>query len=231
MDEDERSRPVINSILLNEDYSQRVVLNHHDLDWVASPQAGVERRMLDRIGGEVAKATTIVRYLPGAKFESHTHEFGEEILVLDGVFSDESGSYPAGTYLMNPPGSSHAPRSETGCILFVKLRHLGVDQRRREVINTRTADWYQGMVAGLTVMPLMTQGLGSTLVRWAPQTYFNPHRHVGGEEIFVVAGVFEDEHGRYPSGSWIRSPHMSMHKPFSKEGCTIFVKTGHLAGN
>lgn len=231
MDEDERSRPVINSILLNEDYSQRVVLNHHDLDWVASPQAGVERRMLDRIGGEVAKATTIVRYLPGAKFELHTHEFGEEILVLDGVFSDESGSYPAGTYLMNPPGSSHAPRSETGCILFVKLRHLGVDQRRREVINTRTADWYQGMVAGLTVMPLMTQGLGSTLVRWAPQTYFNPHRHVGGEEIFVVAGVFEDEHGRYPSGSWIRSPHMSMHKPFSKEGCTIFVKTGHLAGN
>ena len=230
MDEDERSRPVINSILLNEDYSQRVVLNHHDLDWVASPQAGVERRMLDRIGGEVAKATTIVRYLPGAKFELHTHEFGEEILVLDGVFSDESGSYPAGTYLMNPPGSSHAPRSETGCILFVKLRHLGVDQRRREVINTRTADWYQGMVAGLTVMPLMTQGLGSTLVRWAPQTYFNPHRHVGGEEIFVVAGVFEDEHGRYPSGSWIRSPHMSMHKPFSKEGCTIFVKTGHLAG-
>ena len=231
MDEDERSRPVINSILLNEDYSQRVVLNHHDLDWVASPQAGVERRMLDRIGGEVAKATTIVRYLPGAKFELHTHEFGEEILVLDGVFSDESGSYPAGTYLRNPPGSSHAPRSETGCILFVKLRHLGVDQRRREVINTRTADWYQGMVAGLTVMPLMTQGLGSTLVRWAPQTYFNPHRHVGGEEIFVVAGVFEDEHGRYPSGSWIRSPHMSMHKPFSKEGCTIFVKTGHLAGN
>jgi anti-sigma factor ChrR (cupin superfamily) len=84
------------------------------------------------------------------------------------------------------------------------------------------------MVPGLTVMPLMQQGSGSTLVRWAPQTYFNPHRHYGGEEIFVVDGVFEDEHGRYPAGSWIRSPHMSLHKPFSKEGCTIFVKTGHL---
>jgi len=77
-------------------------------------------------------------------------------------------------------------------------------------------------------MPLMRQGTGSTLVRWAPQTYFNPHRHYGGEEIFVVDGVFEDEHGRYEAGSWIRSPHMSMHKPFSQEGCTIFVKTGHL---
>ena len=109
-------------------------------------------------------------------------------------------------------------------------RLLGPDQVKREVIDTTTAPWYQGMVPGLNVMPLMRQGSGSTLVKWAPQTYFNPHRHYGGEEIFVVDGVFEDEHGRYPTGSWIRSPHMSMHKPFSKEGCTIFVKTGHLMG-
>ena len=216
---------------LNADYSQRVALNHDSLDWVKSPETGVERRMLERIGSEVAKATSIVRYQPGSKFESHTHEFGEEILVLEGVLSDENGAYPAGTYLMNPPGSSHAPRSESGCVLFVKLRHLGPEQQHREVINTRTADWYQGMVPGLTVMPLMRQGLGSTLVRWAPETYFTSHRHFGGEEIFVVDGVFEDEHGRYPSGSWIRSPHMSAHKPFSKEGCTIFVKTGHLLGS
>lgn len=213
---------------LNADYSQRVVLNHHDLDWVGSPQTGVERRMLDRIGDEVARATSIVRYAPGARFDAHLHEFGEEILVLEGVFSDETGDYPAGSYMMNPPGSSHAPHSDSGCVLFVKLRHLGADQQHAEVINTTTAEWYQGMVPGLTVMPLMRQGSGSTLVRWAPNTYFNPHRHFGGEEIFVVDGVFEDEHGRYPAGSWIRSPHLSMHKPFSKEGCTIFVKTGHL---
>ncbi len=219
------------SMDLNEDYTHRVVINHHDLDWVASPQAGVERRMLDRIGGEVAKATSIVRYRPGSRFASHTHALGEEILVLQGVFSDEYGDYPAGTYMMNPPGSSHAPRSESGCVLFVKLRHLGTDQQHREVVDTQTAEWFQGLVPGLTVMPLMRQGLGSTLVRWAAQTYFNPHRHFGGEEIFVVDGVFEDEHGRYPSGSWIRSPHLSTHKPFSKEGCTIFVKTGHLLGD
>ena len=213
---------------LNTDYSQRIVLNHHDLDWVGSPQAGVERRMLERSGAEVAKATSIVRYQAGSRFESHRHEWGEEILVLEGVFSDENADYPAGTYLMNPPGSSHAPHSAEGCTLFVKLRHLGADQQHKEVVDTRTADWYPGMVAGLSVMPLMRQGMGSTLVRWAPQTYFNPHRHFGGEEIFVVEGVFEDEHGRYPAGSWIRSPHMSLHQPFSKEGCTIFVKTGHL---
>jgi anti-sigma factor ChrR (cupin superfamily) len=213
---------------INTDYNERVVVNHHNLPWTESPETGVERRILERLGGEIARATSIVRYLAKSKFESHTHEFGEEILVLDGVFSDDSGDYPAGTYIMNPPGSMHAPFSESGCTLFVKLRHLGKDQVTREIVDTNTAPWYQGMVPGLTVLPLMRQGSGSTLVKWAPQTFFNPHRHFGGEEIFVVDGVFEDEHGRYPAGSWIRSPHMSMHKPFSIEGCTIFVKTGHL---
>jgi anti-sigma factor ChrR (cupin superfamily) len=213
---------------INADIHERVVINHHDLPWTPSPEAGVERRMLERVGEELAKATTVVRYQPGAQFKAHAHDLGEEILVLEGVFSDETGHYPAGTYIMNPPGSSHAPFSEQGCTLFVKLRHLGADQVHREVIDTTTSSWYQGMVPGLHVMPLMQQGTGSTLVRWAPQTFFNPHRHFGGEEIFVVSGVFEDEHGRYPTGTWIRSPHMSLHKPFSQEGCVIFVKTGHL---
>lgn len=216
------------SMNINADYSKRVVLNHHDLPWISSSESGVERRMLDRIGDEVAKATSIVRYQAGSKFKKHIHELGEEILVLDGVFSDEAGDYPAGTYIMNPPGSAHTPFSQQGCTLFVKLRHLGSDQVHRELVDTKNSPWYQGMVAGLTVMPLMRQGSGSTLVRWAPETYFNPHKHYGGEEIFVIDGVFEDEHGSYRAGSWIRSPHMSLHKPFSKKGCTIFVKTGHL---
>jgi anti-sigma factor ChrR (cupin superfamily) len=213
---------------LHSNFNDRVVLNHHDLPWVDSPEPGVKRRLLERQGGEVARATSIVHYEAGARFPMHTHDLGEEIFVLDGVFSDESGDYPAGTYIMNPPGSAHAPFSATGCTLFVKLRHLGPEQTEREIVDTTTADWLQGLVPGLHVMPLMRQGTGSTLVRWAPKTYFNPHRHFGGEEIFVVSGVFEDEHGTYPKGSWIRSPHMSQHQPFSKEGCTIFVKTGHL---
>jgi len=219
---------IFNNMNLHSDYSKRVVLNHHELPWVVSPEAGVLRRLLERHGDEVAKATSIVKYEAGAQFSKHSHDRGEEILVLEGVFSDETGDYPAGTYIMNPPGSAHTPYSATGCTLFVKLRHLGVEQTEREVVHTNNAPWLQGLVDGLYVMPLMRQGSGSTLVRWAPQTYFNPHRHHGGEEIYVVRGVFEDEHGVYPEGSWIRSPHMSLHQPFSKEGCTIFVKTGHL---
>jgi len=180
---------------INSDYTQRVVLHHQDFPWIASPETGIERRMLDRDGGEVARATSIVRYQPGSKFKSHVHELGEEIFVLDGVFSDETGDYPAGSYIMSPPGSAHAPFSDAGCTLFVKLRHLGPDQTEREVVDTHISQWYQGLVPGLNVMPLMRQGAGSTLVRWAPQTFFSMHKHFGGEEIFVVRDVFSGEHG------------------------------------
>jgi anti-sigma factor ChrR (cupin superfamily) len=157
------------------------------------------------------------------------HELGEEILVLEGTLGDELGSYGPGTYLKNPPGSRHAPFSEDGCILFVKLRHLDPADTDRIVVNTALAPWHRGMVEGLTVMPLSEfQTTHTAMVRWVPGTYFNPHRHFGGEEIFVVDGVFSDEHGSYRQGSWIRSPHLSQHKPFSVEGCLILVKTGHL---
>jgi anti-sigma factor ChrR (cupin superfamily) len=189
----------------------------------------VHRRLLERDGSEVARATSVVRYEPGATFDSHLHELGEEILVLDGTLSDEHGDYAPGTYIKNPPGSSHAPFSKDGCTLFVKLRHLDPQDRERVVVDTVRAPWFQGLVQGLTVLPLSEFGTNHTaMVRWAPGTYFNPHRHFGGEEIYVVDGVFSDEHGDYPKGNWIRSPHLSQHKPFSVEGCLILVKTGHL---
>ena len=214
---------------LHTDTKLRVSIDTADMPWVPSPVSGIDRIMLERDGDEIARATSLVRYAPHARFSPHQHELGEEFLVLEGVFQDELGQYPAGTYVKNPPGSGHTPFTETGCTLFVKLRYLDPADDERVVIHTPSAQWHQGMVPGLTVMPLSSAGTTHTaLVRWAPGTYFNPHRHFGGEEIFVVDGVFEDEHGRYPAGSWIRSPHMSMHQPFSKEGCTIFVKTGHL---
>lgn len=216
-------------MLIHADLSQRIVLKHHDLPWMASPVQAIERRMLDREGGEVARATSVVRYAVGAQFTKHAHDAGEEIFVLEDEFCDEHGTYPAGTNLKNPAGSSHTPQAVTDCLLFVKLRHLESEDRERQVINTAEASWYQGMVEGLTVMPLSEFGAQHTaLVRWAPQTYFKPHRHVDGEEILVIDVVFEDEHGRYPAGSWIRSPHLSANQPFSKEGCMILVKTGHL---
>ena len=214
---------------INTDLSKKLALNCGELPWLASPQKGVERVMLERDGDEVARATSLVRYAPKSSFNRHQHDLGEEFLVLEGEFQDEHGQYPAGTYVKNPVGSSHTPFTDTGCTLFVKLRYLDPLDDERVVINTQSSKWFAGMVPGLTVLPLSSFGTTSTaLVRWAPGTYFNPHRHFGGEEIFVIDGVFGDEHGRYPKGTWLRSPHMSAHKPFSVEGYTIFVKTGHL---
>lgn len=214
---------------LNADLSQRVVVDSTNLPWADSPQPGVQRRLLERQGGEVARATSIVRYAPGSSFPTHTHELGEEIFILEGDLSDESGRYGPGAYIKNGSGSAHAPGSENGCTLLVKLRHLDADDRESVRVDTQHTPWFPGLVDGLSVMPLSGFGTHHTaLVRWAPGTRFNPHRHFGGEEIFVLDGVFEDEHGRYPAGTWIRSPHLSDHRPFSQEGCTILVKTGHL---
>lgn len=214
---------------LRADWRERCVLRLAGQPWVDAPAAGVQRQLLERDGGEVARATSIVRYAPGAQFSAHRHDLGEEIWVLDGVFSDEHGDYGPGTYLRNPPGSSHAPFSRTGCTLFVKLRYHLPDDLERVVIDTRHADWRPGLVPGLQVMPLhQFDGQHTALVRWAPNTFFNPHRHFGGEEILVLEGVFSDEHGDYPALSWLRSPHLSQHQPFSREGCLILVKVGHL---
>jgi len=146
------------------------------------------------------------------------------------VFSDEYAHYPAGTYLRNPPGSQHSPASQTGCLLLVKLWQFCPGDAESVQIDTRTAHWYQGMVPGLTVLPLHEfNGVNTALVRWAPDTVFNRHIHPGGEEIFVLEGVFHDEYGSYPAGAWIRSPRYSQHTPFTKsEGALIYVKTGHL---
>lgn len=96
-------------------------------------------------------------------------------------------------------------------------------------IVTEDGLWRPGLVDGLNVLPLWSGGAANTaFVRWDPGTVFHPHRHFGGEEILVMSGVFEDELGSYPAGTWVRSPHMSQHDPFSTSGCTIFVKTGHI---
>ena len=109
---------------LNADFGARVVIDTRVAPWIASPEPGVERKLLDRVGGEVARATSIVRYGPGSAFASHEHTLGEEFLVLAGTFADEGGEYPTGTYVRNPPGSRHRPFSTSGCELFVKLRQF-----------------------------------------------------------------------------------------------------------
>ncbi|MGA7595107.1 MAG: cupin domain-containing protein [Gallionella sp.] len=211
------------------DLSQRIILQQSELPWVAAPGNGVQYRWLEGGADTAPRATAIVRLAPGAKIADCTEVLGEEIMVIDGVLSDGFGSYDKGCYIQNPPGSALACESAPGCTLFVKRHHLDADDDRRIVVDSATMPWYQGLVDGLSVMPLSEFGTRHTaLVRWAPGTRFNPHRHYGGEEIYVLDGVFEDEYGRYPAGSWLRSPHLSAHCPYSIEGCTIFVKTGHL---
>ncbi|QLC23071.1 cupin [Parasphingopyxis sp. CP4] len=214
---------------INADFTERAVVRPGDIDWVASPMPGVERQMLDRIGEEVARATSLVRYAPQSYFSEHEHGGGEEFFVIDGVFSDETGDYPAGTYVRNPIGSRHTPHSDDGCTIFVKLHQFAAKDSAQFSIDTRTAQFLSGPAKGLTVLPLHEFGTESVaLVRWEPGTRFSGHRHWGGEEILVLEGVFQDEHGDYPAGTWLRNPHLSEHHPFSDEGCLIYVKTGHL---
>jgi len=217
---------------INADFSQRVVIRPGDIAYVPSPTAGVDRLMLDRIGEEVARATSIVRYAPNSSFPAHVHGGGEEFLVLEGLFLDEHGAYPAGAYARNPIGTAHTPSAgPEGAVLFVKLHQFDPEDREQKSLDTRAAAFLPGLVPGLSVLPLHEHGHERVaLVRWAPNTRFTPHRHFGGEEILVLEGVFEDEHGRYPAGTWLRNPHLSSHQPFTgPEGALIYVKTGHLA--
>lgn len=214
---------------LHSDFSQRVVIQIEDLPWQDSPLVGVQRRMLERDGEEVARATSIVRYAPGSYFPAHAHSGGEEFLVLDGVFSDEYGDYPVGNYVRNPVGSSHTPFSREGCTILVKLQQMNGQDRQRVAIDTQQTSWLQGAVKGLQVMPLHAFNTENiALVKWAPGTQFQRHKHWEGEEIFVLEGCFADDQGVYPRGTWLRNPPDSIHTPFSGEGCTIYVKTGHL---
>ena len=219
------------STRLNADFAERVVVRPEDYEWVDSPMSGVERMMLDRVGDEVARATSLVRYAPNSTFPEHVHGGGEEFFVLEGEFADEHQRYPVGSYVRNPIGTSHSPRvGEQGCLIFVKLRQFEPDDQAQFAIDTHDVKWSPGLVPGLEVMSLhQYEAEQVALVKWAPHTQFNPHTHFGGEEVFVIEGTFYDEHGEYPAGSWIRSPDQSQHTPYTKDdGALIYVKVGHL---
>tara|TARA_B110000503_G_scaffold63672_3_gene100481 strand:+ start:26458 stop:27108 length:651 start_codon:yes stop_codon:yes gene_type:complete len=214
--------------MLNMDLGKRVVIETTQQEWVASPMPGVWRKLLAREDAERGHATSIVRYDPGARFSAHDHPLGEEILILEGVFSDETGDYPAGNYFRNPEGFRHAPFSVEGCVLLVKLHQFQTDDMEHVVIDTHATPFQAG-AGNLQVLPLHTHGGEQVaLVRWPAGERFQAHTHFSGEEIYVISGELRDENGRYPQGTWIRSPHMSQHHPFVEEDTLIWVKVGHL---
>lgn len=218
---------------LNSDLSVFARIDTNAVDWQPSPSPSVFRKRLDLAGDkEASRVTSVVRYAPDSAFHSHPHPDGEEILVLDGVFSDEHGDYPAGTFLLNPEGFEHAPRSKEGCVLFVKLRQYpGV--RRQVTVDTTGGTWRQGLVPGIEVQDLYHEDGHREhirLARFAPGAATPEHEHDGGEEIFVIEGSVADAHGMHPAGTWLRYPDGSRHTLSAPDGALIYVKSGHLGG-
>ena len=216
---------------LNADFTQRAVVHAATLDWTLSPIAGVERRMLDRIGGEVARATSIVRYAPHSHFSRHTHEGGEEFFVLEGVFQDEHGDYPAGSYVRNPPTSAHTPGSEPGCTILVKLWQFDADDRTQVRIDTTQCAYrHDPLRAGVEVMPLYRDGHEVVaLERWRAGTRVSL-QSPAGLELIVLDGDFTDGSDHFRYQSWLRLPPGSpMRVQAGSQGCRVWIKTGHLA--
>ncbi len=212
---------------LNTDYSARVVVHSDKAEWQASPIPGVDRRMLDRIGGEVARATSIVRYAPGSKFSKHTHTGGEEFIVLDGVFQDEHGDFPEGTYVRNPPTTAHTPGSEPGCTIFVKLWQFDMEDRNQfrktmaeelgnKVDGVATARLHQDDRETVTYSHL---DAGSSLV----------NADAGGIEVLVIDGSIAEGGDTLNEGGWLRLPEgQSLSATAGSGGAKIWMKTGHL---
>lgn len=213
---------------INADFSTRVVLHSEQLDWVASPMAGVDRRMLDRIGDEVARATSIVRYAPNSKFSAHTHTGGEEFIVLDGVFQDEHGDFPTGTYVRNPPTTSHTPGSDDGCTIFVKLWQFDMDDRtqfRKTMADELAAPLNGVATAELHRDPheLVTYShldAGATLHK----------TDGGGIEMLVIDGSVIEGGETLGKGAWVRLPDgQTLNATAGDEGAKVWIKSGHLA--
>lgn len=219
---------------INADFSKLATVHTDEIEWQQSPAEGIWRKRLELSGSaECGRVTSLVRFDPGARFPDHPHPNGEEILVLEGVFSDETGDYPAGSYILNPEGTNHAPWSDEGCTLFVKLQQYPGKDRPHVVIDTNTAEWKSGRYPGQVFLPLYNDPGPSKaftrLTRIPPGCEIGLDEHPGGEEAFVLEGGLEDEHGSCRAGTWIRYPAGSQHSPKSPEGCLLYVKREHLA--
>lgn len=215
---------------INADLSVRAVANTAAMDWSSSPSGTVWRKRVHLVGPpESGQVTSLVRYEPSASFPAHDHPDGEEILVLEGVFSDEHGNWPAGTYLLNPEGFRHAPFSEQGCLLFVKLRQFPGRERHHVVVDTRGLAWQEGQIPEIETKMLYRQAGFSDetmLERWHGNVELGAIAYEYGAELFVIDGEFSDEEGSYATGSWLRMPAGSVHHPQSAAGCTLYIKTG-----
>jgi anti-sigma factor ChrR (cupin superfamily) len=217
---------------INGDLSMRVTVDTTQMPWTPSPSGSVWRKRVHLVGdAESGQVTSVVRYEPRSTFPAHDHPDGEEILVLDGVFSDEHGDWPAGTFLLNPEGFRHTPFSNPGCLLFVKLRQFAGRDRRHLVVDTRALAWAPTSIPGISRKELYRQpGFSDEMLleRWAPGTQARATSYPSGAELFVLEGDFEDDAGHYREGCWLRFPAGFTHRPRTTSGCTLYVKRAGL---
>jgi anti-sigma factor ChrR (cupin superfamily) len=216
---------------LNADFTRRAAVHAGRLDWTPSPVVGVDRRMLDRIGDEVARATSIVRYAPNSRFSPHTHGGGEEFLVLDGVFEDEHGFFPTGSYIRNPPASSHTPGSGPGCTIFVKLWQFDPHDRTQLRLSPDSGGLAPATGrSGVDVRPLFEDDHEQVrLERWAEGAMI-VLSVPGGVELLVLDGGFTENGESFEVQSWLRLPSgATLQAAAGPKGCCVWVKTGHLA--
>lgn len=212
---------------LNANFSDRIVVHSNQLEWQASPMPGVDRRMLDRIGGEVARATTIVRYAPNSKFSSHTHTGGEEFIVLDGIFQDEHGDFPEGTYVRNPPTSAHTPRSDAGCTIFVKLWQFDMNDRNQ--FRKNMVEELGTSVNGVAKTTLHEDDQETVTYAHLDAQAALTDSKSGGTELLVIAGSIIENGETLVKGSWLRLPDgQPLDVVAGEDGAKIWMKTGHL---
>jgi len=215
---------------VNADFSRPAVVHAARADWVASPMPGVDRKMLDRVGGEVARATSLVRYAPGSAFSAHTHGGGEEFLVLDGIFQDERGDYPAGTYVRNPPTSRHTPGSAEGCTILVKLWQFDPADRQQVVLDAEGIAFHQPEDRpGVAAAVLHADSREEVRVElWAPGARIDMPAP-GGLELLVLDGGFAWRDEDFIRQSWLRLPvGRRFEAVAAPEGARVWLKEGHL---
>jgi hypothetical protein len=218
-------------MLIHSDLSVEAVVTYKGATWNPSPLPGVDRLMLERIGDEkVSRATSIVTYRPGSHFSEHVHDGGEEFLVLDGIFSDNTGDFGPGTYVRNPVGSRHAPWSEPGTTIFVKLAQFDPADQELVRLDTDSATWLDGPVEGAAVLPLHQFGPEKIrLARLGPKTHLPEIADPGGTEIFIVSGSLQSTAGvSFHERDWLRLPPGKPITFRSDTGATLYIKTGHL---
>jgi anti-sigma factor ChrR (cupin superfamily) len=216
---------------INGDLSVRVAMDTTAMPWTGSPSGSVWRKRVHLVGpAESGQVTSVVRYEPSATFPAHDHPDGEEILVLEGVFSDEHGDWPAGTFLLNPEGFRHAPFSRAGCLLFVKLRQFAGRERSHVVVDTHALPWQRTSRPGVARKELYRQPGFSDRVfleQWTADMD-GVASYAEGAELFVLEGEFFDEAGTYAAGCWLRFPAGARYRPRTARGCTLYVKEAGL---